>query len=246
VGVLDRLLLAGMAGIEEVGLYGAAAKVALGLGLLATVFLLAWLPFALKVQREIYARRLYGDMLTVVAALGAAATIVAAVVAEPIVALIAGRQFLSAAPVVWMLVGSTVLNTIYTMLVIGLQLGRRTSLVSLTTGIAAVANVFVNLALIPVYGFLGAGVATIIAYGASAIAVYLAAQRTARIPYAPAALLAIGTLAVASATAVQWLGALGSWPAILLAVVGIATAPILSLPAARRLAELRHTTAHQA
>jgi O-antigen/teichoic acid export membrane protein len=246
VGWLDRLLLAWMAGLEEVGLYGAAAKVALGLGLLATVFLLAWSPFALKVQRELYARRLYGDMLTVVAALGAAATIAAALVAEPILALIAGRQFVSAAPVVWMLVGSTVLNTIYAMLVIGLQLGRRTSLISLTTGIAAVADVVVNLALIPMYGFLGAGVATMIAYGASVIGVYLAAQRTTRIPYEPAVLLAIGTLAVASATAVQWLGALGSWPAILLAVAGIATVLILSLPAARRLAELRHTTAPHA
>ena len=69
------------------------------------------------------------------------------------------------------------------MLAIGIGRARRTQFNWVITGVAAVVNVVLNLTLIPVYGMMGAAIATVAAYTVMFVGMAWWAQRVFRVPY---------------------------------------------------------------
>jgi O-antigen/teichoic acid export membrane protein len=191
VSVSDRVLLARLATLGDVGLYGAAARVATVPNLAIGAFMLGWLPFALRIQHSASSPRLYGLALSLFAAGGAVATLVSIPLGEPVLDLVGGSAYGPAGSVVWLLVGSAFAYGAYVMLNVGVMVAKRTAVISAVTAMAAIVNVAVNLALIPSISYLGAGLATLGAYLASATALFVLGQRIRRLPYEPAYLVVV-------------------------------------------------------
>ena len=74
-------------------------------------------------------------------------------------------------------------NGMYKMVVNYLFYAEKTQLVALSSIIAACANIFLNLNLIPVYGLTGAAMATLMAFFLQFIMVWGFASRTIEMPW---------------------------------------------------------------
>src|SRR2546422_11709589 len=66
----------------------------------------------------------------------------------------------------------------------GVVLAKRVWTLPITTGVAALVNVGLNLVLIPRYGIIGAAVATVVAQAVSICGLFIWSQRFWHIPYA--------------------------------------------------------------
>ena len=148
VFAVDRTLIVAFRGLEEAGYYGLASKVTAPMLLLVSAFGIAWPPFIFGQPSE---RRLALRARALTAVLAGASGLFLLVVlfADELVGLLGGGSFDPAAEAVpgiaigWLgWAAATVLQTEF-------ALERRTSVIAVATGIAAAANVLLNLALIP-------------------------------------------------------------------------------------------------
>ncbi len=92
-------------------------------------------------------------------------------------------EYHSAAPVILIIATSLMFYGIIHVFQIGVGVRRKTWLVTISTTISALANVGLNLALIPLYGSMGAAVSTLIAYILLALICYIINQRIYPIPF---------------------------------------------------------------
>lgn len=203
IAASDRLLLLALTNTTEVGLYAAAGKVALGATLLVSAGMLAWTPFALAIQGRATASASYASALLAYVGIAGAVLVLTAPFARPLVTLIAGDEYAAGASVVWLLLAGAVAYGAYLMVIIGVQLAGRPWIVSLTTGLAAALNLVGNVVLIPHLGFYGAGLATLLAYLVSVVAVFAAAQRVHRLPYPTIRVVVVASMALAGAALAQ-------------------------------------------
>ena len=89
---------------------------------------------------------------------------------------------------------STVFSSIFTVFNLGMTLRRKTWLASIALLFSALLNICANLVLIPLYGAMGAAIATLIAYSALALVSYLFNQRIYPVPFQiPSFLIALIT-----------------------------------------------------
>jgi O-antigen/teichoic acid export membrane protein len=100
-----------------------------------------------------------------------------------LVAWLTAPQFASASRVVGPLSFAAVSFGGYIVLAIGIGRARRTQFNWVITGFAAIVNVVLNLTLIPVYGMMGAAIATVAAYTVMFLGMAWWAQRVFRVPY---------------------------------------------------------------
>jgi O-antigen/teichoic acid export membrane protein len=92
-------------------------------------------------------------------------------------------EYHSAAPIILIIATSLMFYGILSVFQIGISVRRKTWLATISTTISALANVGLNLALIPLYGSMGAAVSTLIAYILLALICYIINQRIYPIPF---------------------------------------------------------------
>lgn len=85
--------------------------------------------------------------------------------------------YVAALPVIPIVALSTLLYGIYNYLTLGIGIRRKTWLAVLFVSLSALVNIGCNLLLIPLYGSLGAAIATLVAYFVLALITYLVNQR---------------------------------------------------------------------
>jgi O-antigen/teichoic acid export membrane protein len=173
----DRLFVLAFAGVSQVGLYAAAARVSTILSLIQGGFNLSWTPVALRwgLRRD---RELFYEATVVsVAAIGGAGVIALSLGASLALAILAGPDYVSASPIMWMLAGSVVYYALFYVVTIGLNLTRSSARLAWATVIAAIANTALNILLIPAMGYAGAAAATLVAYAVACVVGYLMAER---------------------------------------------------------------------
>jgi len=78
---------------------------------------------------------------------------------------------------------STVFSSIFVVFNLGMTLQRKTWLAFIALLFSALLNIGVNIVLIPLYGAMGAAIATLVAYIALAVVSYLFNQRIYRVPF---------------------------------------------------------------
>jgi O-antigen/teichoic acid export membrane protein len=93
------------------------------------------------------------------------------------------KTYHAAAPIIPIVAASIVFYGIYFVFMVGANVRRKTWLAAVFTTAAAVANVALNLVLIPRYGAMGAAASTLIAYVLLAGLAYVANQRLYPVPY---------------------------------------------------------------
>jgi O-antigen/teichoic acid export membrane protein len=244
---VDRIIIVRELGLPAAGLYSLAVKFAQGINVLARGFQLAWPPLAYSIRDDGEARRFYATVVTWFVA--GMAFVVAGMwlLSRWIVRALAAPRFFDAFEPIGLLAAAAALYALYMVLVVILGRTGRTEFNFPATGAALIANVGLNLLLVPPFGIVGAGVALVLSYAVVLSLMYVFTQRLFPVPYEWArltrviltttALIAAGELLLPPSGAAGLLGRTVLWllyPLALLAT-GFFT------PSERRwLSELRH------
>jgi O-antigen/teichoic acid export membrane protein len=199
----DRLFIGQLKGQAEVGVYSLAVRVASVIVFLMTAFQLAWPAFAYSIRDDDEAKRTYAFVLTYLLFVTAWISLALGALAPWIVDLLAPDKFHREAEAVPLLAFATAAYSGYSVLAIGIGRARQTQYNWIVAGIAAVVNVSLNFALIPRFGMMGAAVATIAAYVALFVAMWLNSRRVYPVAYQWRRVLTIAG-AAAGLTALAW------------------------------------------
>ncbi len=181
---IDREFVAWYKGAGEVGVYSVAIKIASIITFVMVAFRMAWPAFAYSIEDDSEARRTYSFVLTYLLAAVSWVALSLGALAPWWVRLLTSRPgYVGAERGIGLLAFSFALYAGYTVLAIGSGRARRTQLNWVVTGTGAAVNVGLNFWLVPAYGFIGAAVATLVAYAVLFVGMTLYAQSVYRVPY---------------------------------------------------------------
>jgi O-antigen/teichoic acid export membrane protein len=180
---IDRILIVRLAGLAEAGLYALAIKFAQGINVLARGFQLAFPPLAYSIADDDEARRAYSLIVTWFAAVCAFAVAGLWLLARWIVDLLAAPEFFESYEAVGLLATGVSLYALYLVLVVILGRTGRTEFNLPATVAGTIANIALNLVLIPPLGFVGAAIALVASYAIVLVLMYALTQRLFPVPY---------------------------------------------------------------
>ncbi len=244
---VDRIIIVRTLGLAEAGLYSLAVKFAQAVNVLVRGFQLAWPPLAYSIRDDDDARRAYAAVVTWFVVGGAFVVSGMWLLSRWIVRALAAPEFFDAYEPIGLIAAGVTLYALYMVLVVILGRTGRTEFNFPATGAALVANVALNLLLVPPLGIVGAGLALVASYLVVLALMYGFTQRLFPVPYewgrlarvvlVSAALVAFGELLLPTdglagflTRTVLWL----AYPAALLATGFFTTSE------RRWLAHLRH------
>jgi O-antigen/teichoic acid export membrane protein len=191
MAVGDRFILNMFAKVDEVGVYQIAVSFGLTEKLFLSAFESAWAPFYYATVRDADARRVfrvvttYGFAVLVLLTAGLSATgrdLVEAMTHGRIMAPSDPRWVDVGTVITWTAIG-VLLQGVYLLTSIGLNLTKRTQYYPIATSVAAATNVGLNFVLIPRFGMVGAAWANGACYAVQAILGYAFSQRFYEISY---------------------------------------------------------------
>src|SRR3954464_237711 len=226
---VDRLIIVRSLGLAEAGLYSLAVKFAQAVNVLVRGFQLAWPPLAYSIRDDDEARRAYAVIVTWFTA---ACTFVVTgmwLFSRWIVRALAAPEFYGSFKAIGLIATGATLYALYMVLVVILGRTGRTGFNFPATIAATIANVGLNLALVPPLGIVGAGLALVASYLVVLALMYVFTQRLFPVPYewgrlarvvlTSAALVGLGELLLPTEGAGGLAGRIllwGAYPALLL------------------------------
>jgi O-antigen/teichoic acid export membrane protein len=232
---IDRIIIVRLAGLAEAGLYALAIKFAQAINVLVRGFQLAWPPLAYSIADDEEARRAYSLIVTWFMAVCTFVVVGMWLLARWIVRLLAAPEFFEAYEAIGLLTAGMTLYALYLVLVVILGRTGRTEYNFPATAAATVANIALNLALVPPLGIVGAGIALVASYLVVLALMYVFTQRLFPVPYewgrlalvfgVAAVLIATGELLLSTDGAVGLLSRTAVWLAypVVLWAAGFAT-----------------------
>ncbi|MBA2546315.1 MAG: oligosaccharide flippase family protein [Solirubrobacterales bacterium] len=180
---IDRLLLVRLAGLGDAGLYALSVKFAQAVNVLVKGFQLAWPPLAYSIEDDDEARRAYAVIVTWFVAVTAFAVTGIWLLARWIVRTLAAPEFFDSYEAIGLVSTGVMLYALYLVLVVVLGRTGRTEFSFPATAIGTVANIALNLVLIPELGIVGAGVSLVASYAVVLVVMYFLTQRLFPVPY---------------------------------------------------------------
>jgi O-antigen/teichoic acid export membrane protein len=180
---VDRLIIVRSLGLTEAGLYSLAVKFAQAVNVLVRGFQLAWPPLAYSIRNDDEARRAYAIIVTLFTA--ACAWVVAGMwlFSRWIVRALAAPEFFDSHEAIGLIATAVTLYALYLVLVVILGRTGRTEFNFPAAIGALVANVALNLLLVPSLGIVGAGLALVASYLVVLGLMYVFTQRLFPVPY---------------------------------------------------------------
>lgn len=178
----DRYLVLGMEGQGALGIYAAGYSIGLVINVFVVQpFSLMWGPTKWEIYRDDPdAPRVFSRVLTAFIVAASSIALAVAAVSTDVIRLLLTPEFEDARFVVPFVAFAYVLYGAYLQTSTGLSITARTIRVAATVAAAAAANIVANLALIPLFGFMGAAYATLLSYALLAISAAVISQ-----PYYP-------------------------------------------------------------
>lgn len=191
VEMSDKYLMRFLLGKETLALYSANYKFGSMLLLVVIAFRTAWQPFFLKVAKEDEnPQRIYARVLTYFTLAGAFIVVAGSYFVEYIAQFplsatktIMGAAYWDGLSIIPVILTSYLFYGLYVNFTVGIYIKKKTKLMALFTGLAALVNVGSNFYLMPNYGIMGAAVATLLSYLTMAVAIWIANQRIYPIAY---------------------------------------------------------------
>ena len=233
--------------LETIGAYSVGYQLGSLVSMVSTSFNAAWTPYLYRVGDGPRGPRIFRNVLTLTGAGFAWLALALAALAPEIVAVIAADpRYAVAAQVMPIIAFGAACQAAYTMLVGIVFLRRQTKYLPAITVASAVANVGLNLLLIPLLGVIGAALTTLVAYLVFAALTYVFARRMYPLDVDVRRVLLIVTLTVTGAIIARFLDApsgdlvrSGAAHAAIVLVVGAILVALMRRP----LAELRSDVA---
>jgi O-antigen/teichoic acid export membrane protein len=180
---IDRVILVRYAGLAEAGLYALAVKFAQAVNVLVRGFQLAWPPLAYSIRDDDEARRAYAVIVTWFVAVCAFVVTGMWLLSRWIVRALAAPEFFDSYEAIGLISTGVTLYALYMVLVVILGRTGRTGFNFPATAAATVANVALNLILVPPLGIVGAGLALVGSYVVVLVLMYVFTQRLFAVPY---------------------------------------------------------------
>ncbi len=226
---IDRVILVRYAGLAEAGLYSLAVKFAQAVNVLVRGFQLAWPPLAYSIRDDDEARRAYALVVTWFVATCTFVVTGMWLLSRWIVRALAAPEFYGSYKAIGLISTGVTLYALYMVLVVILGRTGRTGFNFPATIAATIANVVLNLILVPPLGIVGAGLALVASYLVVLALMYGFTQRLFPVPYewgrltriviASAVLVGVGELFLPTSGAAGLAGRTLLWlafPALLL------------------------------
>jgi O-antigen/teichoic acid export membrane protein len=180
---VDRIVIVRSAGLAEAGLYSLAVKFAQAVNVLVRGFQLAWPPLAYSIRDDAEARRAYAAIVTWFVA-GCAFFVTGMwLFSRWIVRILAAPQFFDSYEAIGLIATGVTLYALYMVLVVILGRTGRTEFNFPATVAALIANLALNIALVPPLGIVGAGLALVASYVVVVGLMYVFTQRLFPVPY---------------------------------------------------------------
>jgi O-antigen/teichoic acid export membrane protein len=186
---IDRPILGHLTDLGTVGVYSANYKLGIFMMLFVSMFQYAWQPFFLQNAEEKNAKELFSKVLTYFTIAASFILIIVSLFISDIVKIrlfghtIIYRGYWGGLNIVPIILFGYLFNGLYVIFTAGIFIKERSIYVPFITGLGAVVNIGVNFALIPSMGMMGAAIATLAAYLAMAISLYVVTQRIYKIHY---------------------------------------------------------------
>jgi O-antigen/teichoic acid export membrane protein len=194
---IDRLLVLRLASSADAGLYALSVKFAQAVNVLVKGFQLAWPPLAYSIEDDDEARRAYAVIVTWFVAVCAFFVVGLWLLSRWIVRALAAPEFFQSYEAIGLVSTGVMLYALYLVLVVVLGRTGRTEFNFPATAAGTVANVGLNVALIPSLGIVGAGLALVASYAVVLVLMYVFTQRLFRVDYEWLRLAQVAGLAVA-------------------------------------------------
>lgn len=175
--LIDRALVGGLAGLNEVAVYEIGYKIGLLVTLVISPFTVAWPQFAFEAMHKPDAPNIYRITLSYITASCIFLALGVITFQTDLVYIMAPSTYAAATSVVPWVALSQIAWGMYPILSIGLKITKHTFHIAAITVLAAIVNIVLNVMLIPVLGIQGAAIATLVAYVMLAGMTYLIAQR---------------------------------------------------------------------
>ncbi len=180
---VDRIIIVRSAGLAEAGLYSLAVKFAQAVNVLVRGFQLAWPPLAYSIRDDDEARGAYATVVTLFVA-GCAFVVTGMwLFSRWIVRALAAPEFFGSYKAIGLISTAVTLYALYMVLVVILGRTGRTEFNFPAAIAALVANVVLNLILVPSLGIVGAGLALVASYLVVLALMYGFTQRLFPVPY---------------------------------------------------------------
>jgi O-antigen/teichoic acid export membrane protein len=225
INLIDRLFVNHYKGQSEVGIYSFAVNIASVIVFLLTAFQLAWPAFAYSIKDDTAAKRTYAYVLTYLLFVTCWMSLAFGSLAPWIVHVInPSGAFSRSAEAVPLLCFATAAYSGYSVLAIGIGRMRKTQLNWVVTSTAALVNIAINFALIPVYGMMGAAVSTLVAYVVLFAAMWFRSRQVFPVSYQWRRILTLTGVA-GGLTAIAW-----SFHSLPVAIALTAIYPLVLLP----------------
>lgn len=153
-------------------------------------FRTAWQPFFLKAAKQPDTKRLYSKIMTYFILLGLLIITCGSYFIEYLVKLplffgrpFMGSQYWGGLKIIPLILTAYLFFGIYVNLTVGVFIEKKTNLMIIFTGLAAVVNVISNIYLMPEFGIMGAAAATLLSYFVMAVSIFIANQCIYPVPY---------------------------------------------------------------
>lgn len=180
-----------LAGPGDAGVFRVGVRLAALLGLGVWAFQLAWTPFSLSLAKDPQAPRIYSRVALLYTAGAVGVSVLMAALAPALLQVITTADYWRASSVIGLLSLAAASLGAYYVVATGVNLAQRTGQIAWTTILAAALNLALNAVLIPIWGIVGAGLASLAANLTSTTLVYFVSQRVWPLPYEPVKLLII-------------------------------------------------------
>ncbi len=153
-------------------------------------FRTAWQPFFLKIAKQDNAKEIYSKIMTYFVLLGILIIISGSLLIEYIVKLplffgkpFMGEHYWAGLKIIPIILTAYLFYGIYVNLTVGVFIEKKTNLMIIFTGLAAIVNVVGNIYMMPAFGIMGAALVTLLSYFTMAASIFIANQRIYPIPY---------------------------------------------------------------
>lgn len=183
ISYLGRYFLLHYESLDQIGIYSVGLKIAAVVAIVTQAFRLANAPFQFEMSSSDEAPEVYGRTLTYFILGTSFICVPVALYARPVLQLLTTEAYFEAYRVVPFASYALIVYGVSQLVGVGLLITKRTGVTGILTAVGALANVVYLFVLVPMFGIIGAALATLLAQSTIVILKFIFAQRAYWIPY---------------------------------------------------------------
>lgn len=190
VQVIDKPIMQYLTDLKTVGIYNANYKLGIFMMLVVAMFDYAWRPFFLNNAKDPNAKALFSKIMTIFVGACSLMFIILTFTIDklieiplPVKGYIIGQKYWQGVMVVPTVLFSYIFLGIYTNLMAGIYIEKKSKYLPAISGLGALLNIIACFTLIPIAGIMGGAIATLVSYVSMAVYIYFTAQRFYPVKY---------------------------------------------------------------